>query len=359
MTEISVCRRTMSPSPTHERASTHRYWTIAIMNRLQEPVTLDHQLNGRQLPTDELSARRRRLRRPRSGPTGREALSDLRQRNRPGEPPTAPIRIYGEGVLGLPEDIAACLFDLDGVLTPTAKVHRAAWEETFNAALRHRSERTGEPFVPFDPGADYHRYVDGRPRFDGVRSFLASRGITLPDGPPDDTSLTTVHGIGNAKNEILLRQLREKGVEPYPGSLAYLQAAAAAGLRRAVVSASANCREVVAAAGLADLLEVRVDGVIAKDRGLRGKPHPDTFLAAAEQLGVDPARAAVFEDALAGVEAGRAGGFGVVVGVDRVGQTEELLRHGADIVVRDLAELLSADPATAAERSQTDEGRAR
>lgn len=282
---------------------------------------------------------------------GRKRIARSRQR-------PAPVHIYGEGVLGLPDNIVACLFDLDGVLTPTAKVHRAAWEETFNAALRARSERTGEPFVPFDPGPDYHRYVDGRPRFDGVRGFLASRGITLPDGPPDDTSLTTVHGIGNSKNEILLRQLREKGVEPYPGSVAYLRAVAAAGMRRAVVSASANCREVVAAAGLADLLEVRVDGVTAKADNLRGKPHPDTFLAAAEQLGVDPARAAVFEDALAGVEAGRAGGFGVVVGVDRVGQTEELLRHGADIVVRDLADLLSADAAESTERSKADEGRA-
>ena len=261
-------------------------------------------------------------------------------------------------MLGLPDDTVACLFDLDGVLTPTAKVHQAAWEETFNAFLRAHSERTGEPFVPFDRGPDYHRYVDGRPRFDGVRAFLASRGITLPDGPPDDTGFDTVHGIGNSKNEILLRQIRERGVEPYPGSVAYLKAVAAAGLRRAVVSASANCREVVAAAGLADLLEVRVDGLVAKARGLRGKPHPDTFLAAAEELGVDPARTAVFEDALAGVAAGRAGGFRVVVGVDRVGQTEELLRHGADIVVRDLADLLSADAAPPAERSQTDDGRA-
>lgn len=261
-------------------------------------------------------------------------------------------------MLGLPDGTAACLFDLDGVLTPTAKVHQAAWEETFNAFLRAYSERTGEPFVPFDPGADYHRYVDGRPRFDGVRSFLASRGITLPEGPPDDTGFDSVHGIGNSKNEILLRHLRERGVEPYPGSLAYLRAVAAAGLRRAVVSASANCREVVAAAGLTDLLEVRIDGLVAKARGLRGKPHPDTFLAAAEELGVDPARTAVFEDALAGVEAGRAGRFGMVVGVDRVGQTEELLRHGADIVVRDLADLLSADATPSVQRSQTDDGRA-
>lgn len=253
------------------------------------------------------------------------------------------------GVLGLPDKITACLFDLDGVLTPTAKVHRSAWEETFNAYLRARSDRTGQPFVPFDPGPDYHRYVDGKPRADGVRSFLASRGITLPEGAPDDPGdAETVHGIGNGKNEMLLHQLRKRGVEPYPGSLAYLRAAAAAGLRRAVVSASANCREVVAGAGLTDLLEARVDGVTAREEGLLGKPAPDTFLAAARRLGVAPEQAAVFEDALAGVEAGKAGGFGLVVGVDRVGQIDALLAHGADIVVRDLAELLDSEPDQAA-----------
>jgi beta-phosphoglucomutase family hydrolase len=245
-------------------------------------------------------------------------------------------------MLGLPDDVTACLFDLDGVLTPTAEVHKAAWAETFDAYLRERAERTGEPFVPFDHGSDYYRHIDGKHRADGVRSFLASRGITLPEGTPDDPGGTeTVHGIGNRKNLTLLTRLREHGVQPYPGSVAYLRAAAAAGLRRAVVSASANCREVVAAAGLADLLEVRVDGVTARERRLRGKPEPDTFLAAAELLGVEPKRAAVFEDALAGVAAGRAGDFGVVIGVDRVGQADALRRHGADIVVRDLADLLT------------------
>lgn len=244
-------------------------------------------------------------------------------------------------MLGLPDQVRACLFDLDGVLTPTAEVHRAAWEETFNQFLRARAERTGEPFVPFDPGADYHTYVDGRPRADGVRSFLASRGIVLAEGGPDDPpSADTVWGLGNRKNELLLTRLRERGVTPYPGSVAYLRAAVDAGLRRAVVSASANCKEVVAAAGLTDLLEVRVDGLTARREKLRGKPHPDTFLAAAQRLGVTPAEAAVFEDALAGVAAGRAGGFGLVIGVDRVGQADALRRHGADIVVRDLADLL-------------------
>ncbi|ROT34061.1 beta-phosphoglucomutase family hydrolase [Micromonospora sp. HM5-17] len=244
-------------------------------------------------------------------------------------------------MLGLPVHVTACLFDLDGVLTQTARVHNAAWAETFNAYLRARAEATGEPFRPYDPGEDYNRYVDGRPRADGVRTFLASRHITLPEGEPDDPpTAETVHGIGNRKNAILLRRIHEDGVQAYQGSVAYLEAARAAGLRRGVVSASANAGDVVVAAGLAPLIEARVDGVLARERGLRGKPHPDTFLAGAELLGVAPEQAAVFEDAQAGVAAGRAGGFGFVVGVDRVGQADELRRHGADTVVRDLTELL-------------------
>jgi beta-phosphoglucomutase family hydrolase len=249
-------------------------------------------------------------------------------------------------VLGLPAHVTACLFDLDGVLTQTAKVHNAAWTETFNAFLKDRAAATGEPFRPFDPGPDYNRYVDGKPRADGVRSFLASRGITLPEGSPDDPpEAETVNGVGNRKNIILLKRIETGGVEVYPGSVRYLEAAARAGLRRAVVSASANCAAVVAAAGLDRLLEARVDGVVAHARGLRGKPHPDTFLAGAELLGVPPEQAAVFEDALAGVEAGRAGGFGHVVGVDRVGQADDLRAHGADVVVEDLAELLTGTDA--------------
>nr|MDT0660208.1 beta-phosphoglucomutase family hydrolase [Micromonospora sp. DSM 115978] len=243
-------------------------------------------------------------------------------------------------MLGLPAHVTACLFDLDGVLTQTARVHNAAWEGTFNAFLRRRAETTGEPFRPYDPGADYNRYVDGRPRADGVRTFLAARGIVLPEGEhTDPPEADTVNGLGNRKNVELLHRIHTDGVAPYPGSVRYLREAARLGLRRAVVSASANCRDVVAAAGLADLLEVRVDGVVARAEGLRGKPHPDTFLAAAKLLDVPPDRCAVFEDALAGVEAGRAGGFGLVVGVDRVGQADELRAHGADTVVSDLAEL--------------------
>ena len=248
-------------------------------------------------------------------------------------------------MLGMPDQIRACLFDLDGVLTPTAEVHKAAWAETFNEFLRSRAQQSGEPFEPFNAEHDYYLYVDGKARADGVRSFLASRHITLPEGSPEDPgSLETVRGVGNLKNTLLLRLLRERGVQPYEGSVRYLRAAEAAGLRRAVVSASANCREVVEAAGIADLLEVRVDGITARREGLRGKPHPDTFLAAAGRLGVRPDEAAVFEDALAGVQAGRAGEFGFVVGVDRVGQAAALREHGADTVVHDLAELLNGVP---------------
>jgi beta-phosphoglucomutase family hydrolase len=243
--------------------------------------------------------------------------------------------------LGLPGRIRACLFDLDGVLTQTARVHAAAWQEMFDAFLRERAARTGEPFVPFDPVADYTAYVDGKPRYDGVRSFLAARGIRLPEGDPSDPpSAETVYGLGNRKNELVLALLKRDGVHVFEGSVRYVRAARDAGLHRAVVSASANCRDVLEAAGIEALFEVRIDGIVAEQKHLRGKPAPDTFLAAAEGVGARPAEAAVFEDALAGVEAGRAGRFGFVVGVDRAGQRDALLEHGADVVVSDLAELL-------------------
>jgi len=244
-------------------------------------------------------------------------------------------------VLGLPDGIRGCLFDLDGVLTQTAKVHAAAWKEMFDDYLRKRAKQTGEPFVPFDPVGDYDEYVDGKPRADGTRSFLESRGIELPEGQDDDPpSEQTVHGLGNRKNEIVLRKIREDGVEAYPGSVRYVQAVKAAGLPRAVVSSSANARDVLVAAGIEDLFDARIDGMVADREHLRGKPAPDTFLAGARALGLKPTTATVFEDALAGVAAGRAGGFGFVVGVDRVGQAEALKQHGADVVVTDLAELL-------------------
>jgi len=245
-------------------------------------------------------------------------------------------------MLGLPNTVTACLFDLDGVLTNTAAVHDKAWTEMFDAFLRERSERTREPFVPFDPHADYITYVDGKPRPDGVRDFLASRGITLPEGSPDDPpEAETVHGLGNRKNVALLRVIAEDGVEVFEGSRRYLQAARDAGLRRAVVSSSANTEQVLDVTGLAEYIEARVDGVTLREQGLKGKPAPDTFLEGARVLGVTPEQAAVFEDALAGVEAGKAGQFGYVVGVDRVGQADALAARGADVVVRDLEELLS------------------
>ena len=246
-------------------------------------------------------------------------------------------------MLGLPAKIDACLFDLDGVLTQTSMVHAAAWRETFDTFLRSRAEATGEVHVPFDPIRDYGLYVDGKPRADGVRSFLGARGISLPEGDEDDLAAAeTVRGLGNRKNELLLSRIRQSGVPVYEGSVRYVHAVKGAGLPRAVVSSSTNTREVLAAAGLEGLFDVCIDGLVAADRGLRGKPAPDTFLAAASALGAGPARAAVFEDALAGVEAGRAGGFGFVVGVDRIGQADELRRRGADIVVRDLAELMES-----------------
>jgi beta-phosphoglucomutase family hydrolase len=250
-------------------------------------------------------------------------------------------------VLGLPDHVEACLFDLDGVLTQTATVHAKAWKEMFDDYLRERAKRTGDDFAPFTDD-DYDDYVDGKPRYDGVRSFLASRGIELPDGTPDDAPGTeTVDGLGNRKNDLVLALIERDGVDAYEGSVRYVRAARDAGLHRAVVSSSSNCRDVLAAAGILDLFEEIVDGIVATREGLKGKPAPDTFLAGARRLGVDAARAAVFEDAVAGVEAGRAGGFGYVVGVDRVGHADALKAHGADVVVRDLSELLDDGGAAA------------
>ncbi|PRY18515.1 beta-phosphoglucomutase family hydrolase [Kineococcus rhizosphaerae] len=250
-------------------------------------------------------------------------------------------------MLGLPDHVTALLFDLDGVLTNTAAVHDAAWKATFDVFLRARAERTGEAFRPFDADADYATFVDGKPREDGVRDFLASREIHLPDGSPDDPAdqpyeETTVAGLGNRKNADLLRRIASDGVEVYEGSRRYLRAAREAGLRRAVVSSSANTRQVLEVTHLADLVEERVDGVTLREKGIEGKPAPDSFLEGARVLGVDPARAVVFEDALSGVAAGRAGGFGAVVGVDRLGHGhgDALREHGATVVVTDLADLL-------------------
>jgi beta-phosphoglucomutase family hydrolase len=235
--------------------------------------------------------------------------------------------------LGIPDHIRAVLFDLDGVLTQTAKVHQAAWKQMFDAFLKKR----GLP--PFS-NADYDSYVDGKPRADGTRSFLESRGIHLPEGDPADPPTTeTVQGLGNRKNEILLERIDRDGVETYPSSVDYVRRCRDAGLRTAVVSSSANTRDVLRRVGIEDLFETRVDGGTVAEKHLKGKPAPDTFLAAARELGVEAADAAVFEDALAGVQAGRDGHFGYVVGVDRAGQADALRAHGADVVVNDLGEL--------------------
>jgi beta-phosphoglucomutase family hydrolase len=229
-----------------------------------------------------------------------------------------------------------CLFDLDGVLTDTASVHRAAWKETFDVLLAARG-------LPEFTDQDYVQYVDGKPRADGVRDFLASRGITLPEGAMDDPpDAETVYGVGNRKNRLLLERIRSQGVTVYEGSRDYLRAARDAGLHRCVVSSSANTADVLRVTGLDEYVEARVDGVTLVQRGLPGKPAPDTFLAGAELFGVPPDQAAVFEDATSGVQAGRAGRFGIVIGVNRLDAEHEqaLLEHGADIVVQDLGDLL-------------------
>ena len=244
-------------------------------------------------------------------------------------------------MLGLPDQVSACLFDMDGVVTRTATVHDAAWKEMFDAFLREWSSAHNQPFVPFDPVRDYDEYVDGKPRLAGTSSFLESRGIELPAGQESDPPGTpTVWGLGNKKNELILKVIERDGVQAYEGSVRYVEAVREAGLRTAIVSSSANTEAVLKAAGVDALFEVRVDHQAAEAANLRGKPAPDTFLEAARLLGVAAANAAVYEDALAGVAAGRAGDFGLVVGVDRVGQAEQLHAHGADVVVKDLAELL-------------------
>ncbi|HEV2634284.1 MAG TPA: beta-phosphoglucomutase family hydrolase [Actinocrinis sp.] len=247
----------------------------------------------------------------------------------------------GNAAIGLPPEIRVCLFDLDGVLTQTAKVHAKAWKQAFDALLKARSEKDGSAFVPFDEVKDYEEYVDGKPREDGVRDFLASRNITLPEGEADDpVDAQTVNGVGNGKNETFNKLLKTDGLEAFDGSVRYVAAVRAAGLRCAVVSSSANTHAILKAVNLQDQFEAVVDGNDVHEQHLHGKPAPDSFLAGAKALNTEPAHAVVFEDALAGVAAGRAGHFGYVVGVDRLGQAEQLRAHGADVVVQDLDELL-------------------
>jgi beta-phosphoglucomutase family hydrolase len=247
-------------------------------------------------------------------------------------------------MLGLPDGVAACLFDMDGVVTQTAVIHAAAWQEMFDDFLRERAKSSGTEYVPFDPHADYDAYVDGKPRLDGTRSFLESRGIDLPEGSPDDPPGTpTVNGLSNRKNDLVLAKLAKDGVPVYEGTITYIHAVREKGIATAIVSSSANTKQALDSAGIADLFDVRVDAQFAKEHGLRGKPAPDTFLAAAKALNVPADHAVVFEDALAGVAAGHAGHFALVVGVDRVGQAAALKEHGADVVVEDVADLLKGN----------------
>lgn len=246
----------------------------------------------------------------------------------------------------LPATIGAFLFDMDGVLTDTARVHAAAWKELFDAELQRQAAlqpASADPaarFRPFDADADYVRYVDGKPRADGVRSFLASRGIVVPDGEPSDPpTAETVHGLGNRKNLEVQRLIAERGVDVYPDAVAFVRQLRARDLPCAVVSSSANAETILAAAGIRDLFASVVDGLALVARGLPGKPAPDSFVAAAGDLGADVTTAVVFEDAIAGVASGRAGGFGCVVGVDRTGQGDALRAAGADLVISDFSTL--------------------
>jgi len=240
-----------------------------------------------------------------------------------------------------PDRFDAVLFDLDGVLTATAKVHATCWKRLFDEFLEERAAAIRKPLKPFDIVEDYKLYVDGKLRYEGVRSFLGSRGIDLPEGTPDEPpNNRTVCGLGNRKDAMVHEVLEAEGVDVYEGSVRLVEQVRSRGIRTAVVSASKNCKAVLEAARISDLFDQVVDGEVAERLRLPGKPRPDTFLAAAERLGVVRERAVVVEDAISGVQAGRAGGFGLVIGVDRKGDPESLRQAGADIVVRDLSELL-------------------
>jgi beta-phosphoglucomutase family hydrolase len=239
------------------------------------------------------------------------------------------------------EQYDAVLFDLDGVITNTANLHATCWKQMFDEYLQKRARQRGEAFRPFDLSADYRLYVDGKPRFDGVRDFLRSRRIQLSEGNPDDPAeVETVHGLGNRKNDLVNHAIAEVGVEPYAGTVQFIHQLRRDGFKIAVVTSSQNCDAVLRAAKLDDLFEVRVDGNLIQAQGLAGKPAPDTFLMAAKLLGVEPIRTVVLEDAISGVEAGSNGSFGLVIGVARKGNAEELKRHGAQLVVEDLGELV-------------------
>ena len=257
-----------------------------------------------------------------------------RHERRAGASPTEPLVIS-------PARFDAILFDLDGVLTSTADIHASAWKRMFDDYLSRRAEERGEPFRPFDIATDYKLYVDGRPRYEGVQTFLESRGVRLPRGTSaSPAGEETVCGLGNCKDQMVQAAIDAGRVKSFPGSIDFARRARSAGIKTAVVTSSRNCDAVLKAAGIDDLFEVRVDGRTIEDEGLRGKPAPDSFLKAADRLGVKPARAVVVEDAIAGVQSGRAGKFGLVIGIDRHGDGDALRTNGADVVVGDLSELI-------------------
>ena len=267
------------------------------------------------------------------GPSGLSERSESAARRDAADNPMLPRA-------ALPDEIAACLFDLDGVLTSTANIHAAAWKSTFDEFLRKRACARGERFVPFDAVSDYVRYVDGRPRLEGTQAFLESRHIRLPRGvATDPPGVATIHGISRAKNDDLLRRLRTGHVEAFPSAVRFVTAVRRSGRHAAVVSSSANAPTVLDRAHVAQLFDVVIDGASAVRNHLAGKPAPDTFEAAAEALRVDPEHAAVFEDSTVGIEAGRRGGFGFVVGIGRGEHAEKLREAGADVVLADLDEL--------------------
>jgi beta-phosphoglucomutase-like phosphatase (HAD superfamily) len=341
---ISLLERTAGAAPPIGLDALSAHWRVAF-DAAEDTLAAANRSNGSiQLPPSELHERAARLAQE------RKATADILNALAREEHVLLTHRLSApratRRMLGLPEGVLACVFALDGVLTASAALHAAAWAETFDELLSRRVERTGErfaPFMPFEAGTDYFLHIHGRPRLDGVRGFLASRGIRLPEGTPDDPpGAETVHGLANRKNEALRRRLEREGVTAFAGSRRYLEDLREARLLSAVVSASANTGAILERAGLGGLVGPLVDGNAIRAEGLRVKPAPDTLLAACTRLRVRPQEAAVFETTAAGIAAGREAGFGLVVGVDRAGRAEALYAHGADVVVPDLSSLLDA-----------------
>jgi HAD superfamily hydrolase (TIGR01509 family) len=321
------------------------HWRIALDAAEDAIVTLSRSRRELQLPPDELQARARKLVRERSETEHLleevAALTHARLRRHLTGPRARP------DLIGLDGRVCACVFDLDGVLTASEALHAAAWQETLDPLLARHHESVGErfgPWRPFDPRRDYERYIHGRPRIEGVHAFLASRGIRLPEGDPaDPPGVESAQGLANRKNDALRRRLEAEGVNAFEGSTRFLEVVHEAGLRSAVVSASANTETILRRAGLAGLVDRLVDGDMIRRESLQVKPAPDSLLAACRLLGVEPASVATFETTLAGIDAGRAAGVQQVIGVDRSGRAAALVQQGADRVVSDLGDLI--DPA--------------